>query len=88
MPNNRYVAGSFFQFTAGGWSQLKGYDLSMDPEIQQKPKEDKNPIAAFLQRDEDEKKKAAQDKGLFAVSSVKAAKPPPGIDRGGERRGE
>eukprot|EP00613_Pedinella_sp_CCMP2098_P059065 CAMPEP_0171861104 /NCGR_PEP_ID=MMETSP0992-20121227/26882_1 /TAXON_ID=483369 /ORGANISM="non described non described, Strain CCMP2098" /LENGTH=604 /DNA_ID=CAMNT_0012483059 /DNA_START=8 /DNA_END=1820 /DNA_ORIENTATION=+ len=69
-----YVAGTFFQFTSGGWSQLKGYDLSTISKPQE-AEEEKNPLVAFFKGDKEDEKNA-DDKGLFAVSSVKAAKPP------------
>jgi len=69
-----YVAGSFFQFTSGGWSQLKGYDLSQSSG---KTEEKKNPLANLLGKKDEEAAGAEEEKGLFVVSGVKASKPPP-----------
>jgi len=69
-----YVAGSFYQFSGGGWSQLKGYDLTTDP-ASQKVAEEENPLQKLLNRGDDGKKEEAT--GLFVVSSVKAEAPPP-----------
>lgn len=60
-----YVAGSFFQFSSGGWSQLKGYDLSKTSGQEASS----NPFAKMLA--------PKSEKGVFSVSSVKAPKPPP-----------
>jgi SAM-dependent methyltransferase len=63
-----YVAGSFFQFSAGGWSQLKGYDLTPDAGA-----EAKTGFAKLLSGGDDA---SAEKFGMFVVSSLKAAKPP------------
>lgn len=63
-----YVAGSFFQFSAGGWSQLKGYDLTSDAGT-----EAKSGFAKLLNGGDDE---SSEKFGIFVVSSSKAAKPP------------
>ena len=63
-----YVAGSFFQFSAGGWSQLKGYDLTPDAGT-----EAKSGLAKLFNGGDDE---SSEKFGIFVVSSSKAAKPP------------
>ena len=62
------MAGSFFQFSAGGWSQLKGYDLNPDAGA-----EKKQGLAALLAGGGGDDDVAT---GLFAVSCSKAARPP------------
>jgi len=57
-----YVIGSYFQFSAGGWSQLKGYDLTDEAT--------KN-SNRFLNMDPLSKKSA----NLFVVSCVRSPKP-------------
>mmetsp|Transcript_33758 Transcript_33758/g.77914 ORF Transcript_33758/g.77914 Transcript_33758/m.77914 type:complete len:566 (+) Transcript_33758:119-1816(+) len=57
-----YVVGSYFQFSAGGWSQLKGYDIT-----DEKTKNSNR----FLNMGVGDSKSA----NLFVVSSTRAAKP-------------
>ena len=76
-----YMAGSFFQFSAGGWSFLKGYKIweSEDGAKDEGGLLDKLPGFGNKDKDGD----ANKENGLYVVSSVRAS--PPGQEAGALR---
>ena len=66
-----YLAGSFFQFSAGGWSFLKGYKIweSEDGAKDEGGLLDKLPGFGNKDKDGD----ANKENGLYVVSSVRAS---------------
>jgi hypothetical protein len=71
------MAGSFFQFSAGGWSFLKGYKLWEGKEEESAGSILGIPVENLPFGNQKEDKKGPREDGLYVVSSVRAPRPNP-----------